>query len=928
MGLVERNSEIRILTDMVDDCARGVSGVMCISGPTGSGKTALLDVLREQVRQTDARCVTATCSRTESALPLGVAQQLFKVADLGAADADKVGELLAEGMTTVSPASGGVGQISVGLTHMLGAALLKMAERAPLVVCVDDSQYADHASLQWLCYVIRRLRLACILVVFTRTVPSESGPTAMDSEALRRPGLRQLTLRGLSENGIRQIFAERFDPATAARLAPEAYRVTGGNPRLVRALIEDHWVAMRDGSAGRQASPVAADAFRAAVLISLNEGGPAAVAAARGLAILEVSDSAHLLPPVLGSDAGPAVEILQAAGLVQDGRLRHGATGGAVLGPVGQQHRTALHRRVARLLYEEGASAIAIARHLVGAEWVYEEWAVEVLRKAADEALALDDLELACRCLELALETCADADQRHLILTSLVRVNWSRNSADSLRHALLISAAIGDGRLSGADVLTLMTCLLRIGHLDDAARAFGRARASASGDPGRRAELDAVHLRLGYMHPPFAARLGPRPMAPARPAQARTRWLRAVDLCSMVVESGGSSEAFVRQAGRLLQSYQVDEWEQDLVFDVLHALVNTEQLKTAEFWCDQLLGEMKGSRTGGPRVQLCAVRAEISLRRGDLRAAEQYARKALTLVPPANWGPYVGGPMGQRVLALTLMGEHQQAAAQLAWPCPEEMFETTSGLPYLRARGYYHSATNRPYAALADFEQCGKLMREWSLDIPAFVPWRTDVAQIQLGLGNRTKAKELAERQLALLGDQRSRARGIALRVLAAASDLKQRRDLLLEAVDVLQECGNRLELAHVFADLSQAYAALGELDRARMVAHESGKLASERHTAPLCDQCSPKIPGDYGEDQEGGGPTAALRELTSAERRVAALAAQGYSNQQIARMLYVTLSTVEQHLTKVYRKLNVRRRRDLSALIATGPADLAVGQG
>ena len=58
----------------------------------------------------------------------------------------------------------------------------------------------------------------------------------------------------------------------------------------------------------------------------------------------------------------------------------------------------------------------------------------------------------------------------------------------------------------------------------------------------------------------------------------------------------------------------------------------------------------------------------------------------------------------------------------------------------------------------------------------------------------------------------------------------------------------------------------------------------------------------------------AAGPELTDAELRVAALAAAGDTNRQIARKLFITVSTVEQHLTKIYRKLNVRSRSALSA--------------
>ncbi|HKS46088.1 MAG TPA: helix-turn-helix transcriptional regulator [Amycolatopsis sp.] len=52
--------------------------------------------------------------------------------------------------------------------------------------------------------------------------------------------------------------------------------------------------------------------------------------------------------------------------------------------------------------------------------------------------------------------------------------------------------------------------------------------------------------------------------------------------------------------------------------------------------------------------------------------------------------------------------------------------------------------------------------------------------------------------------------------------------------------------------------------------------------------------------------------ELSDPERRVASLAVLGHTNREIARELFITLSTVEQHLTRVYRKLKVSKRNDL----------------
>ena len=57
--------------------------------------------------------------------------------------------------------------------------------------------------------------------------------------------------------------------------------------------------------------------------------------------------------------------------------------------------------------------------------------------------------------------------------------------------------------------------------------------------------------------------------------------------------------------------------------------------------------------------------------------------------------------------------------------------------------------------------------------------------------------------------------------------------------------------------------------------------------------------------------------ELTGRERRVAELAAERRTNSAIARELFITVSTVEQHLTKVFRKLGVRSRAELAEALA-----------
>ena len=64
-------------------------------------------------------------------------------------------------------------------------------------------------------------------------------------------------------------------------------------------------------------------------------------------------------------------------------------------------------------------------------------------------------------------------------------------------------------------------------------------------------------------------------------------------------------------------------------------------------------------------------------------------------------------------------------------------------------------------------------------------------------------------------------------------------------------------------------------------------------------------------------------RELTPAESRVAGLVAQGKKNSEVAAQLFTTVSTVEAHLTRIYRKLGIRSRTELARLVAGGSLSL-----
>jgi DNA-binding CsgD family transcriptional regulator len=223
------------------------------------------------------------------------------------------------------------------------------------------------------------------------------------------------------------------------------------------------------------------------------------------------------------------------------------------------------------------------------------------------------------------------------------------------------------------------------------------------------------------------------------------------------------------------------------------------------------------------------------------------------------------------------------------------------------------------------------------------VPWRCGAAEALLGLDEPDAAGRLAEEQLSVLASGRpSRVRGIALRVLAATRAPQQRSELLAEAVNELQYSGDQVELAKALTDLEETRRGLGETAQARTAARRSLYAVAGGQAVPLGSRAF-TVPDDmpdaaFREGVRGGGadeaerPASAegdehtsadrLNHLTDAERRVCDLAARGRSNREIAGDLFITVSTVEQHLTRIYRKLNVKGRRDLPVGQADRHAD------
>jgi ATP/maltotriose-dependent transcriptional regulator MalT len=379
------------------------------------------------------------------------------------------------------------------------------------------------------------------------------------------------------------------------------------------------------------------------------------------------------------------------------------------------------------------------------------------------------------------------------------------------------------------------------------------------------------------------------------------------------VSSGGST---VDHAEQVLQRARVGESVLVAVWQALRVLIHAGRLDRATDWCERLHEAAEARAAVGWRAVLSDVWAAIALRRGELVAAERHARTALSTMSARSWGIAIGSPLAHLVLACTLTGKLAQAE-EIVWQAtPAAMRQSLFWPAYLRARGVYYDAADRPHAALADFQAAGEHVVRWHADDPSALPWRVDLARVHVNLGRTDAAREILAEHLALADGPRPR--GIGLRVLASSCPPKQRQAMLREAVDLLHASGDRYELAHAFADLSEAGHALGEFGRAKMMGRRAMQLAESCHAEPLRRKLQPVCAEPESRDDDA---MSGFDALSDAERRVVNLAARGHTNREIGNKLFITVSTVEQHLTRAYRKLNISRRTDL---VPVGPLEEA----
>jgi DNA-binding CsgD family transcriptional regulator len=805
--------------------------------------------------------------------------------------------------------------------------LLKLAEQRPLLLAVDDINHTDLASQDALRFLARRLKGTHIRLVLTyRTGQAISYCDDFVTDIRRLPYTRVVRLGPLSLEEITdyvgQVPARLGDRRTdtpTSEIGRELYAISGGNITLVQLLLSNYLDAAAQGRDERTVCANFHETVRNQVKgVEL----PGITNGARAAAVLGRLCSPHRLSRLLDGDpfqADRVLRALQELGMTDGDHLRH-HVGQALIDDPAFIERADLHLNAARVLFDDGVAVEHIAAHLTAAGRIRAPWDLPLVMELVGRTLEEGNHGVAKALLRVAQSSDTTAVERSAVDMLLLRTEWLTNPALAASLMPPLVAAARRGALHVSDMAFLTRALTLHGFSDRAGELMDMIRHVPPQTDGW-AEVLLARVLYCVWHgvPRQQAQLvfQGRDKSHAFGVSSQVPWLRIAlnKVPDLLKQSDPAGAVFA--AEQILETIQVKSSgpEPFLVASLL--LLTTNSLSKAQEWCARLSQSLDTSPSPTWKAVLCYVQAKVSFQLGDLGAAHRLLGEALAHKRWEEWGGHVAFLAALQVETLTEMGRHEEAAAVLDCQVPPSSLQGFGGLLYSLARGRHHMAMSRVHAAIAEFENCRYLQTCQETDFHLSARWQCALAEAYLRSGQVDEARKvLLEYDGRLLGRE-TPARGVTLRLLAKTSEPDQRIPLLKNSADVLEHTNHWLDLAYTLAELASAYRETAQLGLARTTMRRAQRLAQQCKAGMLQERITMDAISEGTQRESIDEHHEEFAALSSAEQRVALLAVQGHTNREISKRLYITSSTVEQHLTRIYRKLHVRHREDLESMFS-----------
>ena len=919
--LLERDRELGEIFERLEAARTGAGSALVVEGPGGIGKTELLLAAERAARDRGMCVLSARGGELEREFAFGVVRQLFEAHVHGPG-----GEELMDGAAALSAPVFDVtehaeeDERSFAVLHGLYWLCASLADRAPLFLLVDDAHWSDPASLAFLAYLARRVEdLPVAIAVASRPGVEEVEEGLLES-LLDGPRAMLVRPAPLTRAAVGTLLVAKTGEGPDEAFVDACLTATEGNPFLLRELVRE--ISERGiGSAAENAERVRELGPRTVarrLLTRLGRASPFSVDVVRAVAVLgadaEVRRIARLteLP---ADDVTAALDALEAADVLAGERpvnFVHPIARSAIYAAIPGGERARLHSVAAALLREEQAPAERIASHVLVTEPAGDRESVHLLVAAARGALARGAPSSAASYLRRALAEPPDPDERPALLAELGSAESLVGDARAIGHLREALEGSRDSQLQRAAALALARFLVLSGETGRAASLFE----SAATGPERwalRLEASAVSAGVGDVET--------APLMHERIELLQARAEREPDLPPVVfaalaiaaAQTNRSAEGTAELARRALAGAQRRGlgWATGLVA-VFTALLFSERYDEASELVEEGF-EIAQARGSEVHFAMCsAMRSCLGLRRGALPDAEEDARVALVAAPQQAHGFYGMFALATLLESLVERGRPEDAQRELQRVgVPARSTAATYGA-LISARGRLRRVQGRVGEALEDFQAAGRHFLRAECVTPSAAPWRSDAALAQLALGRHEAAQALAEEEVECaraLGAPR--ALGVALRAQGVVAGGDDGLALLEASVRVLDDSQASLELARSLAELGAALRRCGRRADAREPLRRALDLATRCGAATLAEQASTELSASGARPRHTAlsGP----QSLTVSERRVAKMASQGRTNREIAQALFVSLRTVETHLTHAFQKLGIDSRTKIT---------------
>ncbi len=443
---LERTAELQQLSAVLAAAASGRGQVCVIEGPSGIGKSRLLDECARSAQTLGLSVLRARCSELTRDYPYGVARNLFEPM-LVRADAQTRADLMRGPAALAEPVFGNAEAADeFGVLHGLYWLTVNLAEQGPTAILVDDLPWADDFSLRFLAHIAERL------------------------------------------DDLGALPAHDVD----ASLTGNVVRETGGNPFLVVAVAD----SIRAGESLGSATPESIRRHIARRMARLN---PNARDLAKAASVL--GDEAALSDGIrlAGLDAyrgRVAAEELVLGQLLQSGDpilFAHRIVRIAVYGLLEPGERLALHAGAAKLLAGKGAEPEIAAEHVLLTGPTHEAWALAILHDAGHAALRKGAPAAALRYLHHAVQATDTGDPAPRMLIDLGLAEAAAGEPMSLNRFEQALDLISEPSERADALYSLGQTLYRFGRFAEAGAAFHRgARLFEGGDEQARLRFEGM----------------------------------------------------------------------------------------------------------------------------------------------------------------------------------------------------------------------------------------------------------------------------------------------------------------------------------------------------------------------------------------------------------------------------------------------------